>query len=209
MRVGSKYSMSYLKPRTWWMRVLNVFKRRQRVDIQTQYERYGVRCFDLHLYPNENGKMCFANDGIEYLTFSVYEILNYLNTKGDCSVIITFEDTIMDGHNLRMMDRFKEYCSMIERIYTNIRFFGGNSHLTGRCIYRFTNERVFVSPIIVDYLNYTPKWMPDEAAWLRFMHIHFPYLYAVYMNHINYLSVFNRSDHICFFADFVDIGLSL
>lgn len=208
MRVGSKYSMSYLKPRTWWMRVLNAFKRRQRVDIQTQYERYGVRCFDLHLYPNENGKMCFANDGIEYLTFSVYEILNYLNAKGDCSVKITFEDTVMDSHNMRMMYRFKEYCSIIEKIYTGICFFGGNSHLTGRNIYKF-NKKAFVQPAIVDYLDYTPNWMPEESVWLRWVHIHFPYLYAKYMNNTNYLSVVNKSDYICFFADFVDIGLTV
>ena len=49
MILGSHNSWSYLTPRKWWMKLFRFVAQCQDYDIKTQYEQFGVRCFDLRL----------------------------------------------------------------------------------------------------------------------------------------------------------------
>ena len=49
MILGSHNSWSYLPPKHWWMWPIHFMAKCQRVDIREQYEKYGVRCFDLRV----------------------------------------------------------------------------------------------------------------------------------------------------------------
>ena len=49
MILGSHNSWSYLPPKHWWMWSFHFMAKCQRVDIREQYEKYGVRCFDLRV----------------------------------------------------------------------------------------------------------------------------------------------------------------
>ena len=66
MILGSHNSWSYLPPRRWWMRPIAFMAKCQRVDIRTQYERYGVRCFDLRVRFNKYGLGIVAHGIVEY-----------------------------------------------------------------------------------------------------------------------------------------------
>ena len=49
MVLGSHNAWSYLPARKWWMKMLAFTAKCQKYDIQTQYEKYNSRCFDLRL----------------------------------------------------------------------------------------------------------------------------------------------------------------
>lgn len=208
MLLASNRSMSYLKPKTWFMRMLNIFKRRQCIDIRTQYEQYGVRCFDIRLYPTKRGIMQFTNGSIEYITFSVYSILNYLNTKGDCYVMLTLDDTDGDVNNTRAENRFREYCDIIEQIYPFINFFDGRNRKNGSKLYTFNYERINGTPTLIDYLNVTPSWSSEDCKLIKFVHRVCPYLYARWFNVVNFVKTIGHGDHVIFFADYVNFGMS-
>lgn len=196
--------MSYLKPKTWFMRVLNIFRRRQCIDICTQYEKYGVRCFDIRLHPSNNGTMQFTNGSIEYVTFSTYGILNYLNTKKDCYVMLTLDNTRKVENNSIVNERFRAYCNAVEQIYPFICFFDGRSRKDGSKLYTFNYEKINGKPTVIDYLNVTPSWSNNDPVWLRFIHRVFPRLYAKLMNNINYIKTLCGGSNVVYFADYVN-----
>jgi len=142
--IGSLNTMSYLEPLKWWKKPLAWFKRSQETSIQEQYEKYNVRAFDLHIYFIGDHDMAIIKYGnIEYKTFSIYEILNYLNNKGDCYVRVVLEETSLSGEKDKINgreSRFFDYCSKIEIIYPQIKFFGGYRECDSYKIYKFKNE---------------------------------------------------------------------
>ena len=142
--LGSFHSMSYLKAHKFKYRLINWLKRAQTVDIFKQYEECGIRAFDLHIYfLNKNGKAIFKYGNIEYNTFSIFEILNYLNSKSNIFVRIVLEDLgehmTVDGR-IMLEKRFINYCQMIESIYKNIVFFGGYRECDSKQLYKFKND---------------------------------------------------------------------
>ena len=142
--IGSLNTMSYLEPHKWWKKPLVRLKRSQRVTVQEQYEKYNVRAFDLHIYFKENnGRAIFKYGRIEYQTFSVYEVLNYLNRQENVYVRIVLEDTNPNKPKSVLAEkesRFYDYCCKIERLYYNIKFFGGYREFDSKKIYHFKND---------------------------------------------------------------------
>jgi hypothetical protein len=75
------------------MRLIAFAARCQRVDIRTQYLKYGVRCFDLRIRYEENGRLILAHGIVEY-DYSFTTILDdliWLDGKGDCYVRVMLE----------------------------------------------------------------------------------------------------------------------
>ena len=142
--IGSLHTMSYLEPHSAFGRFIARFKRTQKVNILEQYEKYNVRAFDLHLYfVGNKGRAIFKYGGIEYQTFSVYEILNYLNSKENVYVRIVLEDNgeIIAEENRQLLEkRFAEYCKIIDSIYPNMKFFGGYREYDFKQIYQFKDD---------------------------------------------------------------------
>ena len=61
MILGSHNSWSYLTPRKWWMKLFRFVAQCQDYDIKTQYEQFGVRCFDLRLKFDVEGHTMVAH----------------------------------------------------------------------------------------------------------------------------------------------------
>lgn len=147
MIIGSRDSMSYLEPHVsskWFSfieRYIAKLKSAQVVDIKTQYEVYGVRAFDIHIsFLKNTDKAYFKYDTVDYETFSIYDILNYLNTKLNANVRIVLEDLgeeIGAVERARLESRFAEYCQMIELLYPNICFYGGYREFDLKQLYKF------------------------------------------------------------------------
>jgi len=138
MILGSHNSWSYLPPRRWWMRPIGFMARCQRVDIRTQYERYGVRCFDLRVRFNKYGLGIVAHGIVEYCftASKIYEDLAWLDAQGDCYVRVINEVRTMRQYKGRG-DDFKHFCERIESDYRNIRFWCGRELFCWGYDYRF------------------------------------------------------------------------
>ena len=133
---GSLNSMTYLNPKGFINKIKALFKTRHTANIAVQYEIYGVRTFDFHIDFSKSGKAYFKYEGVAYETFSVYSILNYLNKKKGVQVRL-----VLEGEGKE--ERFCKYCSVLEKIYTNINFFGGYVENTKRQIYAFKHTLLF------------------------------------------------------------------
>ena len=131
---GSLNSTNYLTPFGLLNKIKAHFKKRHTASIEEQYEIYGVRAFDLHIDFTKRNKAVYKYDGIQYETFSIYSCLNFLNKKGDAKVRIVLED---ETFNAEKEIRFNEYCSIIEKIYKDIEFFGGYREEDRKTLYKF------------------------------------------------------------------------
>ena len=135
---GSLNSMNYLKPCGFINRIKHFFKKHHYADITVQYDVYNIRAFDLHIDFDKNGKAFFKYDNIAYETDSVYNVFNYLEKKKkDVYVNIIFE-----GKGESKEKRFNNFCYNIERIYSNINFFGGYSEKSSKVVYLFKKNYI-------------------------------------------------------------------
>lgn len=55
--LGSHNSLTYLRPRKWWQVPFHFMARCQGVNYMEQYEKYGVRLFDLRVWLDDNLNM--------------------------------------------------------------------------------------------------------------------------------------------------------
>ena len=134
--IGSLNSTNYLKPVGYLNKIKIFFKKHHSADIKTQYEIYRVRAFDLHIDFKSSGKAIYKYDGIQFETFSIYDTLNFLEKKGDTFVRIALEDDKMSKEKEK---KFYDYCKIIEKLYSNIVFFGGYRTCDIKQIYKFNN----------------------------------------------------------------------
>lgn len=98
MILGTHNSISYLKPKKWWMKLINFASKCQSLTIQDQWE-YGVRYFDLRVCGSIEGE-CLAHGLIKYKG-DIDDILTYLdnmarNTGNKCYVAINLEEHLHD-----------------------------------------------------------------------------------------------------------------
>ena len=166
MILGSHNSWSYLPVRKWWMRPIAFMARCQRADIKTQYEKYGVRCFDLRVRFNEYGLGVVAHGIVEYCytASKIYEDLAWLNGKGDAYVRVIHEVRTARQYKNRRLDLFKYFCLRIEEEYKNIHFWCGRNLLCWGYDYHFkadepTCEEKYASVC-------PPKLIDDWWPWL-------------------------------------------
>jgi hypothetical protein len=143
MIIGSYNSMSYLQPANKWLKYINKwFIRYQEKTIEQQYAE-GIRLFDIRLFVNKYGKLCFKCRFVEYIIFSLYGVFNFLNKQGDCYVRLTLEETLVDAgsNNIKNVEeKFIWACKLLPEIYPNIKFFGGKREFDGKLLYEFKNE---------------------------------------------------------------------
>lgn len=90
MVLGSHNTMSYLPLRNWWLYPFRFMARCQSVDYRQQYNRYGVRLFDLRIGFFEGDCPMFCH-GLANYKGDVNEVLAWVNSKGDCTVRIILE----------------------------------------------------------------------------------------------------------------------
>lgn len=136
--LGSLRSMSYLKPKSRWKRLMNCLQRTQKATIEEQYEKHGVRAFDIHIFfENGNGRAFVKYGNIDYSTFSVFEFLSFLDRKGDCFVRLVLEESygIIEAER-----RFVDYCNLVTAMFPSIVFFGGYRQFDFKRLHDFGNQ---------------------------------------------------------------------
>lgn len=157
MFIGSNNSLTYLRPSTWWSKAFKWFGKCQSADYKEQYVYCGVRLFDFHLYADKHCHIIIKNGDYKYDLFSFYEILKYFDEKGDVTLKVTFEalpkDKTYDNDYGRIENKFIEMCRIVETIYPNIRYIGGNRKYDGEKLYTFKYEAENGTPNIIDMSN--------------------------------------------------------
>lgn len=186
MIIGSHDTMTYLKPKKWYLYPFQFIARCQSKPIQEQYEKYGVRYFDLRVRFDKNGKTEFAHGLISYKG-NVYDVLNYLNNQNEeIQVRLLLEITKEDEQQEAM---FIDFCKWIEVYYDNLKFHNGRRKYDWKVVYKFKNEEPSLDQKVS---SMTWKIWDD---W-------FPYLYAKIMNKKN---IKKGTDKDCLLIDFVNI----
>ena len=153
MNIGSNNSLTYLEPCCIWLKPFKYLGRCQNREYDIQYNFYGVRLFDFRLFVDKNNHIIINNGKYEYPMFSFYEVLDFLNKKGDVTVLITL-DKSRGRESKGQMDgierKFIEICQVIESIYEDIKFCGGYKRDNNTKIYKFTWEEEHGLPIMVN-----------------------------------------------------------
>ena len=163
--LGSHNSWSYLTPKKWWMKLLAFTAKCQAVDIKTQYEKYGVRCFDLRVRFNKNDGLILAHGIVEY-NINWYDLmfwLQYLNDRGDCFVRVIHEARNKKEYTLYSKQHFIYLCEDIICDFKNITFW------CGRNLYNWEVDFTFKATPSCEE-NYSsvksPKLIDDWWPWL-------------------------------------------
>lgn len=172
MLIGSNNTLTYLEPCNCWLKVFKFLGRKQSRDYRDQYIYGGCRYFDLKLAVTKSNRMTVRNRCFIYNVFSIYEVMDYLNKMGDTIVHISLEITasewIEDTANAKET-KFKEYCKILETIYENIRFCGGNRTFDGENLYQFKNSSpsVFVAEKESIWYKLVSMVSPKFTRWLN------------------------------------------
>ena len=138
MLLGSHNSWSYLSPKRWWMWLIKFTAKCQSCDIQTQYIKYGVRCFDLRIgfidgYPClTHGKVIY-----KYTLAQIHSDLKWLNDQKDAYVRVIHEARDKKRYTNINVYLFKSFCHWCEQDYPNIHFW------CGRNLYNWKYDYVF------------------------------------------------------------------
>ena len=136
----------------------------QSVDIRTQYERFGVRCFDLRIrYKDDcvqvaHGAMVYDISGAELVSQ-----LRWMNEKGDCYVRLIHEVRTRKQYTEKAVENFRSACEAVERNYPNIRFWCGRNLYNWQKDYDFGKDPTCYE----DYSSVSkPRWIDDWWPWL-------------------------------------------
>ena len=170
MVLGSHNSWSFLNGKKWWMNLFHFVAQCQEHDIKTQYEEYGVRCFDLRVKYDKDGNTIFAHGKYvyDYTIEDMSSDLMYLDGKKDCFVRVIHEARTKKEYTEDNVVRFKAFCNALEETLPNIKFWNGNNLYNGKNDYAFKNRPSCLelyssvrSPKLID------DWIPRLYAFLH------------------------------------------
>lgn len=125
----SHNSWSYLRPRNLWLKPFAFMAKCQKYDIKTQYKEYGVRCFDLRIRFNDDGKLIIAHGIFEYdySKKQLYADLKWLNDKGDCFVRVLHEARTKKQYSSISKECFQYQCEFLVNNFPDIKFYYGKN----------------------------------------------------------------------------------
>lgn len=168
-KLGSHDTMTYLTPREWYLYPFKFMAQCQCKTIQQQFEKYGIRYFDLRVRFLKNGELTFAHGLMTYKA-NVEDVLDYLNSHGE-EVWVRFllELTKADPEQEA---KFKEVCEIFEKRYTNLKFHNGRRKYDWTVVYKFQNPEPSLDQKIS---SMTWKIWDDWC----------PFFYAFFMNKKN------------------------
>lgn len=169
MILGTHNSWTYLKPRKWWMYLLRFAARCQDKSIYEQYEKYGVRCFDLRVrFDGDDFVMSHGIIKYKITQEELFEYLDWLDKKGDVWIRYVHELRNEKLYTDERIKQFSEFGKYLENKYTNIKFWYGknlfNSAVDYECKYSPSNEEFYSSvrePKLID------DWYPRLYALLN------------------------------------------
>ena len=159
MKLASHNSWSYLPPMEWWMRLWRFTARCQDADIKTQYEKHGVRCFDLRVrFMYDRVYVVHGSMVYDYEPTDITRDLQWLNDKKDVYVRVILDVRSKKKCTSEQKAQFVDFCFEIEKGYPGIKFWCGERLYDHEVVYKFKNnpgcEEQYASVC-------SPKWIDD------------------------------------------------
>ena len=141
MILGSHNSWTYLKPKKWWMKVIKFTAKCQKYDIKTQYERYGVRCFDLRIkFVDDEPVIAHGPVQYKYDLNELVEDLKYLNEKGDVYLRILHEVRNKKEYTEDAVEQFKGFCEDLVVMFPKLKCWCGRNLYNWAVDFKFDCE---------------------------------------------------------------------
>lgn len=187
-KLGSHDTMTYLKPKKWYLLPFKFMAQCQNKTIQEQFETYQIRYFDLRVRYTKKGEIEFAH-GLMSFKGDVVSVLEYLQSHNE-EVWVRFLLEVNKSDDIAFQeDLFKRDCAIFEEKYTNLKFHNGRRKFDWKIVYEFKNPE----PSIDQKVSSMTGGIWDD--W-------YPYMYARCMNHEN---IQNGTDKEFMLLDFVHI----
>lgn len=121
MELGTHNSMTYLKPKKWYMCLFQFVARCQSLNIKEQFEK-GIRLFDIRIAYTESEEPEFRHGAIAYKG-NVYATLDWLNRQ-NVPVKIRILLEVSKESNLKELLFIKDIRNF-QTIFSNLSFYEG------------------------------------------------------------------------------------
>lgn len=139
MKFATHNSWSYLTPKKWYMKLVRFTARCQDATIEEQYEKYGVRCFDLRIKFDKFNNLNVVHGKVVF-NITEDELMNqllWLNKKKDVYVRVILDVRTEKEYTYNQIRLFKDFCSEIAFLFPFVTFFCGKNNYNKEVVYNF------------------------------------------------------------------------
>jgi hypothetical protein len=207
MKLGSHNTMTYLRPKVFWQRLLPFVGRCQSVDYKVQHS-LGAVGYDLRLFWDDDGKLEYRHGFLRFPADNIDEVLSYAESNNIIVRVLlevrSYNKPLISNID-ELRSRFKAYCSEIEEKYPSILFFGGQESGSGEKLYTFKNE---TSGLVIDELHSSvTSLFKSHNKFLRMIDDLFPIIYSLIKNEKNIRAYQNNKDkeNTYLYVDYVEV----
>lgn len=121
MEIGTHNSMTYLKPKKWYLYPFQFLAKCQNKTIEQQYSE-GIRLFDIRISYTKNKEIEFRH-GLMAFKGNVYKTLRYLNSKNTPTKIRILLETSKTDKEKEAMFIFD--VKSFQQLFPNLTFYEG------------------------------------------------------------------------------------
>lgn len=171
VKIGTHNSLSYLKPKQWWLRPFAWIGRCQRLTIAEQWDA-GVRYFDIRVKYDKYGNAKSGHGLLSYNVF-VYDVLEeidgYAMCSGERAVVRLFHEN-KKRKPRKHRSEFFEMCANVAGKYRHITFVEGGSRYK---YVSFLPDNVHTRVCYAEYFKkkfcipFPKRWAEDNNARLH------------------------------------------
>lgn len=180
MRIGSHNALSYSGLKNWWLYPLYFVGKCQSKTIEEQYEKYGVRLFDIRINSRLDDVIESAHGFLRFKK-DVEDALAYINGKGNCYVRVLMEQNYKKSKQDERDAIFIKKCKMLEEKYPNIKFCNGRRKYDWKVLYDFK----YSEPNMIELYSSVTSLFKSDSKILRVLDDWWPWLYARLRNKKN------------------------
>jgi hypothetical protein len=207
MKLGSHNTMTYLRPKVFWQRLLPFIGRCQSVDYKVQHS-LGAVGYDLRLFWDSDGKLEYRHGFLRFPADNIDEVLSYAESN-NIIVRVLLEvrsyNKGLIGNMDELRSRFKAYCSEIEEKYPSILFFGGQESGSGEKLYTFKSD---TGDLAIEELHSSvTSLFKSNNKFLRMIDDLFPIIYSLIKNEKNIRAYQNNKDkeNTYLYVDYIEV----
>lgn len=207
MKLGSHNTMTYLRPKVFWQRLLPFIGRCQSVDYKVQHS-LGAVGYDLRLFWDSDGQLEYRHGFLRFSADNIDEVLSYAESN---NIIVRVLLEVRSYNKLlisnidELRSRFKAYCSEIEEKYPSILFFGGQESGSGEKLYTFKSD---TGDLAIEELHSSvTSLFKSNNKFLRMIDDLFPIIYSLIKNEKNIRPYQNNKDkeNTYLYVDYIEV----
>lgn len=207
MKLGSHNTMTYLRPKVFWQRLLPFIGRCQSVDYKVQHS-LGAVGYDLRLFWDDDGKLEYRHGFLRFPADNIDEVLSYAESNNIIVRVLlevrSYNNPLISNID-ELRSRFKAYCSEIEEKYPSILFFGGQESGSGEKLYTFKNDTGNLA--IEELHSSVTSLFKSHNKFLRMIDDLFPIIYSLIKNEKNIRAYQNNKDkeNTYLYVDYIEV----